>query len=162
MKSIFYFILLFFISITNCKENEIKKKPVSIIDEKVIEANKILSVKFNSSLILKWDVNKSNFVLDSSYNSIKKQKKNLSELIENISNNENLNISICSKKGNLKKGDIAFLYLKSIGKIELFKCLHLQFDLYNQNCLYPDELLDYVEKNRIKVKQQVKTCLKEL
>lgn len=120
-----------------------------------------ITIVFDSGIQLKWDVVKKQIVKDSYYKEILKSKKKLEIIANKISNTEDLKINVCSKKtADLKKGDVAFIYLHENRKIYLFSCLKMQFDVMNENCKYPDELLDYIDKNRTKVQKQVLDCMK--
>ena len=48
--------------------------------------------------------------------------------------------------------------LQDIGKIPLYHCLKIQFDVFEQRCPFPDGLLDYVENNREIVKNEIIKC----
>ncbi|PQA89888.1 hypothetical protein B0A69_21635 [Chryseobacterium shigense] len=141
----------------------IKKSIVneSIESEKNDVVQDVIAIIFDKGVQLKWNVVKNKIIKDSTYNEILKDKKKIEILVNNISNNEDLKIKLCSKKtATLKKGDIAFIYLYENKKIYLFTCLKTQFDVVNEACEYPDELLDYIEKNRFKVQKQIGDCIK--
>ncbi len=118
--------LLFFISFMSCE----KEKHVETLQKKVFDTvkenspqipkEKFLNVRFGSNITLKWDVDQSSLVEDSEYDSIKKDAQKIAILMDNISNDEDLNVKVCTKKENLKKGDVAFVFLSRIHKAPAF------------------------------------------
>ncbi len=148
-----------------------KEKHVEALQKKVFETlkdnppkipkEKFLNVRFGSNITLKWDVDQSMLIEDSEYDAIKKDAQKISVIMDNISNADDLNVKVCSKKENLKKGDVAFLYLSRIGKVREFLCLEMQYDSFGK-CPYPDLLLDDLEKYRVWAKDKVIACQKEL
>ncbi len=162
-------ILLFTISVMSCE----KEKNVEALQKKVFETlkknqpkiskEKILSVHFGSNITLKWDVAQSRLIEDSEYDSIKNEAQKISILMDNISNAEDLNVKECSKSENLKKGDVAFLfilYFFTHNKELKYPCLHGQYDFIDDGCYYPRGLLYNLEKDRIAAKKRMIACVK--
>ena len=123
-----------------------------------VQANlniKNIGIEIDENLYLKWDTTQCDFVIDSTYNYIKENiDKFQNKIVNKILDTNNLGISCCDKASELKKGDLAFLYLYKIQKVKLYNCLGIQFDLL-ENCNFPIELLDYIENNRELVHKKV-------
>ncbi len=161
-------IILFTAILASCKN----EKGTEVLQNKIFEplkANppkfpkeKFLSVHFGPGITLKWDVEQSRLIEDSEYNSIKNDAQKISILMDNISNEEDLNVKVCLKKENLKKGDVAYTFIWAIGRSPAFLCLERQIDVLGEECPYPYRLLGYLEKNRITVKEKVIACQKKL
>ena len=153
MNEIFFLLMTFLLSFC---EADIPKS-----DRKIPIKDKVIEIIFSEDIILKWEVYNNRFEKDDFYQKIKENSKNLIFLKKSISDTTNLGIRICSKEKLLRKGDIAFLYLQDIGKIPLYHCLKIQFDVFEQRCPFPDGLLDYVENNREIVKNEIIRCYKK-
>ncbi len=134
----------------------LKKNPPKLPKEN------FLNVHFGLNITLKWDVEQSRLIEDSEYDATQKDTKKISILIDNISNVEDLDVKMCSKRENLKKGDVAFLYLARIGIAPEFDCFKIQFDVWDEGCPYPRGVLDYLEENRIAAKNKVIACQRRL
>ena len=128
-----------------------------IFNQKIKDS--VISVSFEDGIILHWNTITHQFIKVEEYKKILNDNKKISLLIENIKNNEDLNIDICSKETGLKKGDIAFLFLLKNNKIELFLCLKRQFNTIDE-CGIPGGLLDFLEQNRINVSEKIRQCYK--
>ncbi len=161
-------VLLFFVLFVGCK----KEQNVEALQKRVFETlksnppkipkEKFLNVHFGPNINLKWDVDQSMLIEDSEYDSIKKDAQKISILMNNISNDEDLNVKVCLKKENLKKGDVAFIYLSGIGKAPAALCFGIQYDSLDEECSFPNGILDYLEKERVWAKNKVIACQKEL
>ena len=127
-------------------------------DKKPHTKNKEIEIIFSENIVLKWDVDNNKFKKGYFYQKIKKSNENLLFLKKSITDTTDLGVRVCSKKKSLKKGDIAFLYLQDIGKIQLYSCLKIQFDVFEEKCPFPEGLLDYIEDNRKIVKDKVIKC----
>ncbi|PUB34712.1 hypothetical protein C8J95_102380 [Elizabethkingia sp. YR214] len=142
------------------KISQIEKRQIRETKKEKYNSSNIIIVNFDNKITLKWDAAHNMLVKDTSYYEILKNKKKIEIISNSISNNEDLKVKVCSKEeANLKKGDVAFLYLLENQKIYLFSCLKLQFDVINKNCKYPVNLLNYIEKQRFKVQKQIKSCI---
>ena len=128
------------------------------VDSKKNKKN-ILHIDFGDNIILSWDNLEDNFIIDQYYMDIKKDKKKIKILLDNVSNNQLLNVATKLKSTELKKGDIAFLYLIKLDNIYYFECLQIQFDVISENYLYPDSLVDYLENNRNEAQKKMSVCL---
>lgn len=104
-----------------------------------------------------WDISKETIIKDDNYFKILNNKGNIDKIIEDISSTEVITNSICGKNKSFKKGDIAYIFLRENRLISDYKCLHRQFDVYS-SCVYPEQLLNYIEENREFVKNNVKDC----
>jgi hypothetical protein len=161
-KNLIIVLALFPLILFGCNKKQINTPETKKVVRKLhkIKNEDIIVIKYNNGIILKWNVEKNQLIKDSNYDEILKNKKKLQAMLSSISDNEDIGVKVCTKKtSNLKKGDIAFIFLYENQKIYLFSCLKLQFDVMNENCKYPDALLDYIEKNRQKVQEQVKKCI---
>lgn len=169
MTKISYILLLFpllFLSCSKEDKNIISNNNLPIQQNQNIPGNIIktkadtIVLKITENISLKWDVNNNSIIKDSNYYKYLKNKNTIHLIADNIDSTTDLNIKICSKKtNNLKIGDVAFLYLWENRKFYLFKCLKLQFDAIGENCKIPENLLDYIEKNRQTVQKKVVECI---
>ena len=155
-----YYMCMFFIG---CNENNTAREFTNnegtiTVDSKKNKKN-ILHIDFGDNIILSWDNLEDNFIIDQYYMDIKKDKKKIKILLDNISNNQLLNVATKLKSTELKKGDIAFLYLIKLDNIYYFECLQIQFDVISENYLYPDSLVDYLENNRNEAQKKMSVCL---
>ena len=78
--------------------------------------------------------------------------RTLINVAESISDTTDLARDICSKKRNLRKGDLAFILLYDSKYIAPAHDLGMQFDVFDNDCRFPCGLLDYLEDNRKLVK----------
>ncbi len=119
-----------------------------------------IHVNISKDIFLIWDKNQNALIKNQDYYNILKDRKEILMMTQFIANNDDLDISICSKTGgNLKKGDIAFIYLYENQKVPAFKCFNIQFDFIQNNCKMPEGLLNYIEKYRNNVVQKILKCL---
>lgn len=146
---------------TGTKQNLSEINPIAThYEEKETVQKDTIEIHFDNSITLIWDNANSQFIQKNVYNDILQSQDKINILVENIKNNEDLKMKLCTKtKSNLKKGDIAFLFLYKNQKIFLFSCLKMQFDNIDE-CFIPSELMDYIDDNRIKIYEQVKNCIK--
>ena len=119
----------------------------------------ILNIEFGDDIVLSWDSLEDNFIIDQYYMDLKKDKKKIKVLLDNITNNQLVNVETKLKSTKLKKGDLAFLYLIKLDKIYYFECLQIQFDVFSKNSSYPDSLVDYLENNRKEAQKKMSICL---
>ncbi|WET49855.1 hypothetical protein PYS58_01740 [Chryseobacterium indologenes] len=169
MKKIPHLLLLFPLFCLSCsKQNNSVKHDVN--STKVFPKNKsvdisetkpdIILVKIAENIFFKWNIKENSIVKDSNYYQYLENNNTIQLIANNINSTTDLNVQICSKKtGHLKVGDIAFLYLWENRKFYLFKCLKLQFDAIGKNCKLPEDLLDYLEKNRQTVQKKIIECI---
>lgn len=141
------------------KISQIEKRQTRETKKEEYNTSNIIIVNFDNKIALKWDVVNNTLIKDATYYEILKNKKKIEIISNSISNNEDLKVKVCSKEANLKKGDVAFIYLLENQKIYLFSCLKLQFDVINKNCKYPVNLLNYIENQRFKVQKEIKSCI---
>lgn len=120
---------------------------------------KILHIDFGDNIVLSWNSVADNFIIDQYHKDIKKDKKKIKILLDSITNNQLLNVATKLKSTELKKGDIAFLYLIKLDNIYYSECLKIQFDVISENSSYPDSLLDYLENNRNQTQKKMQLCL---
>ena len=78
--------------------------------------------------------------------------RTLINVAESISDTTDLARDICSKKRNLRKGDLAFILLYDSNYIAPAHDLGMQFDAFDNDCRFPCGLLDFLEDNRELVK----------
>lgn len=78
--------------------------------------------------------------------------RTLINVAESISDTTDLVRDICSKKRNLRKGDLAFILLYDSNYIAPAHDLGMQFDAFDNDCRFPCGLLDFLEDNRELVK----------
>lgn len=128
------------------------------------DANKLISdmvlVKIADNIALKWNKKSNSLIKDSNYYNYLKNKNTLRLITESIASTADLGVLVCSKKkGHLKVGDVAFLYLLENRKFYLFQCLKIQFDVLDKDCKIPRFLLDYIDKNRHTVGKKVSECM---
>lgn len=119
-----------------------------------------IHINISKDIILLWNKNQNTLIKNQDYNDILKNKDKTSLVVGFIKKNKDLGISLCSKtSANLKDGDIAFIYLYENQQIPAFKCFNIKFDFIQNNCKIPEGLMDYVEKNRDNVSEDIQSCL---
>ncbi|WP_392564865.1 hypothetical protein RHO13_05775 [Orbus wheelerorum] len=165
MKKYSIIVIILFSSIffANCsqKRDDTNKNQIHINQEIVQPIkNDTILVKLDDDIILKWDVVSDQLIENENYINISTDKNKIKTIVNSICNDEDLGIKVQTKKENLKKGDVAFLYLIRTRKIYLFSCLKVQFDVYDKNYKYAYGLLDYIEEYRLEVQNKVKACIK--
>ncbi len=150
-----------------CNENKFQRNQTSnsTTFDKTVQKNNTdenpVTIKFDKDLILNWDTQSNNFIMDENYTNIKNDKEKIKLLWNHILNTENLNIKICSSKESINKGDIAFLYLLNLERIHTFSCLKVQLDVLDYDCPYPTGLIDYIKNNRKEAREKIGGCLKQ-
>lgn len=165
MKKISHLLLLFPLLFLSCsKDNNSVKYDVIYPQNKSVDISKAkpdtILVKIAENVFFRWNVKGNSIVKDSNYYQYLENKNTIQLIANNINSTTDLNVQICSKKtSRLKVGDIAFLYLWENRKFYLFKCLKLQFDTIGENCKIPEDLLDYIEKNRQTVQKKIIECI---
>lgn len=162
-----HLIFLFTISLLSCQNKKsenrerFNKPTINQTEKKDLEGKSdTIHINISKDIILLWNKNQNSLIKNQDYNDILKNKDKTSLVVEFVKKNNDLGISLCSKTtANLKDGDIAFIYLYENQKIPAFKCFKIQFDFIQNNCKVPEGLMDYVEKNRNNVSEDIQSCL---
>lgn len=121
-----------------------------IVEEKLSGKDSVIVVDYGQ-LRLMWDLNNSCFIPNKSLEMIVNHQINpmmIDYVIYSINDTTDLHHSICSKASSLKKGDIAFILLYESKYVLPARDLGMQFDYYENDCIFPIYLLDYLEDNR--------------
>jgi hypothetical protein len=145
------FAMAIIIFIVSCSFGQAQKQ-----NEKIKQDT--IKVEFGNQFLLYWDCVNHKIIKDENYFAILENENNIFSIAHFITNQEIVCDFVCSKDTALKKGDVAFLFLRENKFIE-FSCFGIQFDWFN-DCKYPAALLDYVENNRTFVFRRVMDCLK--
>lgn len=149
-KSLFLLLFLYSCSLNTNKDNT---KNI------VTESNGLIKVYFNNTRFILWNKINNKILEDSNYIFFLHDKSLHNNLIQSICDTNNLKVQVCFKEKELKKGDIAYIMLDRIYKIPLFNVFNRQFDAYNLNCEYPIDLFNYIENNRLEVKNKLMNYL---
>ncbi len=164
MKHLIFLLIISFLSCQNKKsENRVSFNQTTInqIEKHDLPGKSdTIHINISKDIVLIWNKNKNTLLKDQDYNDILNNKDKTSLVVEFVKKNKDLGISLCSKtSANLRDGDIAFIYLYENKKIPAFKCFKIQFDFIQNNCKIPEGLMDYVEKNRNNVSENIQSCL---
>ena len=114
----------------------------------------LINLKFGQRDII-WNDYNNCFIENDDYKAFMEKKiddRSLINVAESISDTTDLDRDICSKKKNLRKGDLAFILLYDSKYIAPAHDLGMQFDVFDNDCRFPCGLLDYLEDNRELVK----------
>lgn len=149
------FVLSCFITIMCCCSNNKQHEGANMINERIAEKkhggkDSVIVVNYGQ-LRLFWDLNNSCFIPNKSLDMIENHQINpmmIDDVIYSINDTTDLHYSICSKASSLKKGDIAFILLYESKYVFPARDLGVQFDYFENDCIFPIYLLDYVEDNR--------------
>lgn len=163
MKKIIFLriLFLFFVSCLNNKNNDNHSTNFSKKTKNIDIKNNLIKIKISDEYFFYWDSKKDEIIEDNFFEQIKKNKNIIPIIINQIENLEIIEQNICSKKEKLLKGDLMYLLLEKLNIIQNFRCLKIQFDVFDENCKYPNALLDYIHHNRKKVIEQIKKCHQE-
>jgi len=118
----------------------------------------VVKIEFNSQ-ILYWDTINSKIIKDENYFKILNCKDNIISLAYFIVNEDIVCNFVCNKNTTLKKGDVAYIFLRENLLVFDGACLGIQFDSWDIDCQYSHGLLDYIESHRKQVFLQVIDCL---
>jgi len=159
MKKMFLYIMItiFFIACNFITEPKQKSYSGENMFEKIKQDT--IKIEFGNQFILYWNCVNSKIIKEKNYYTILENKKNIRSIADFITNQDIVCNFVCNKETALKKGDVAYLFLSENMYIYEFKCLRKQFDVFDLDCSCPRGLLDYIEKNRDLVFQQVMFCL---
>lgn len=109
----------------------------------------VILVEVTNDKYLNWDNCKYEIVKDKFWIELKKDYlSNKVEYIELIEDTTNTDAYICGLRKNLVKGDIAFLIIDEVDNIPLFSVFDIQFDVFDNNCKYPNGLFSSLNKKR--------------
>jgi hypothetical protein len=117
-----------------------------------------IKVEFGNQFILYWDCANSRIIPDENCRTILNDSNNIRSMAYFITNQEIVCDFVCTKDTVLRKGDIAYLFLRGTMFIYDGGCLGRDFDVFDY-CGYPWGLLNYIEENRDLVFQKVMLCL---
>ena len=116
----------------------------------MIMKDSLINLKFGQRDII-WNDYNNCFIENDDYKAFMDKKiddRTLINVAESISDTTDLARDICSKKRNLRKGDLAFILLYDSKYIAPAHDLGMQFDVFDNDCRFPCGLLDYLEDNR--------------
>ncbi len=109
----------------------------------------VILIEVINDKYLNWDNCKYEIVKDKFWIELKKDYLlNKVKYIELIEDTNSTNAYICGLRKNLVKGDIAFLIIDEVDNIPFFSVFHVQWDVFNNNCKYPDGLFSSLNKKR--------------
>jgi len=134
-----------------------------------------LKVEFGDQIVLHWDPVFYRFIEDESFSAIFENLHNIPVMLSFITNEEVVDNVVCGKKRDLKKGDIAYLFLvRRLPSIDKFNCLgirdgHIELDIdfidesnidkIELNCERFNVLLDYIERDRALFSKRIINCI---
>ena len=122
----------------------------------------IVKVEFGEQFALYWDGINHEIIKNESYFALLENKDNIRFMSHFIANEEIVYDFICNKANALKKGDIAFIFLRDHGLLRNCKppiLGRIPFNSFSLYCQYPERLFDYVERNREQISQIAISCL---
>jgi len=109
----------------------------------------VILIEVINDKYLNWDNCKYEIVKDKFWIELKKDYLlNKVKYIKLIEDTTNTDAYICGLRKNLVKGDIAFLIIDEVDNIPLFSVFDIQFDVFDNNCKYPNGLFSSLNKKR--------------
>lgn len=115
-----------------------------------------LTVELEGGIKLLWDSKNDEIIKDSVFYALRGTSIN-KNIVKSISDTTNLYVSVCSKKSNLRKGDVAFIALLDLDQLHVGRDLGCQFCEIYDSCKYLDGMLDGLENNREEIAEKLLT-----
>ena len=152
--------IVFFCLLSSCsgkEQKEVKDVAISQADNEMVMNDSLINIRYGQFNII-WNCLDNCFIQNDDYKAFKDRKidgRILMNVAESISDTTDLAQNICSKKVNLRKGDLAFILFYESNYIAPARDLGMQFDVFDDDCKFPCGILDYLEDNRELVKSVI-------
>ena len=121
-----------------------------------------VNVVITDSLIVQWDLEKSDIVIDSTILSIRNDFARYKQaLLIAIKDDSKTTIINCYDESFLSKGDLSIFVIDKVISLPYASLFQSQFDAFALNCSYPSGLVYNFRQDRIKTFELIKTyCAK--
>lgn len=155
-------ILIALLSSCSHKPKE-EKAPVKVsppVSAKNLLKDSTVLIKFgDSDILFHWNNLSSKIVVDSLFENLKHNyKKKSGYLVDQITNVTATSASACNKD-KLVIGDMAFLIINEIDGLPFFEVTHVQCDVFENNCPYPEGYFNVIGRDRKGIREKVKHYL---
>jgi len=127
-----------------------------LVNQSKASSSDTLVVKLFEGDRIYWDVKKSEIIFGEGFTKCcTLNDSNLLNLLIRVGDTRVLSETVCTKSSSCKYGDVIFLYLMKCTLINISRDLRMQFDSQPLECTIPIGLLDWLEKNRADVVDQL-------
>jgi hypothetical protein len=145
----------------HCRRHDLSQKKESpefvfLGEETETYNSDTLTVELEGGIKLLWDSKNDEIIKDSVFYALRGTSIN-KNIVKSISDTTNLYVSVCSKKSNLRKGDVAFIALLDLDQLHVGRDLGCQFCEIYDSCKYLDGMLDGLENNREEIAEKLLT-----
>lgn len=125
---------------------------IVLVNKSRASSSDTLIIEVSGGDLIYWDIRTSEIIFGEEFTKCNfYNDSNLLDLLIRVGDTKVVSKTVCTKSSSCKYGDVIFLYLIKCSLINVNGDLGVQFDSQPLECTVPIGLLDWLEKNRADV-----------